>query len=252
MLDSIRKHLPKSSVDILIFTMYSTGLSRPQLPKSRSQQIIETRGSALSHSTRHARFYQETSSKVFRRHSHFHHVFCTRLSRPQLPKSRSQQIIETRGSALSHSTRHARFYQETSSKVFRRHSHFHHVFCTRLSRPQLPKSRSQQIIETRGSALSHSTRHARFYQETSSKVFRRHSHFHHVFCTRLSRPQLPKSRSQQIIETRGSALSHSTRHARFYQETSSKVFRRHSHFHHVFHQVETSTSKVSFSTNNRN
>ena len=172
-------------------------------------------------------------------------------SRPQLPKSRSQQIIETRGSALSHSTRHARFYQETSSKVFRRHSHFHHVFCTRLSRPQLPKSRSQQIIETRGSALSHSTRHARFYQETSSKVFRRHSHFHHVFCTRLSRPQLPKSRSQQIIETRGSALSHSTRHARFYQETSSKVFRRHSHFHHVF-QVETSTSKVSFSTNNRN
>ena len=73
MLDSIRKHLPKSSVDILIFTMYSR--SRPQLPKSRSQQIIETRGSALSHSTRHARFYQETSSKVFRRHSHFHHVF---------------------------------------------------------------------------------------------------------------------------------------------------------------------------------
>ena len=125
MLDSIRKHLPKSSVDILIFTMYSR--SRPQLPKSRSQQIIETRGSALSHSTRHARFYQETSSKVFRRHSHFHHVFCS-LSRPQLPKSRSQQIIETRGSALSHSTRHARFYQETSSKVFRRHSHFHHVF----------------------------------------------------------------------------------------------------------------------------
>ena len=176
------------------------------------------------------------------------------IRRPQLPKSRSQQIIETRGSALSHSTRHARFYRNysirSSSKVFRRHSHFHHVFCTRLSRPQLPKSRSQQIIETQAARYL-STRHARFYQETSSKVFRRHSHFHHVFCTRLSRPQLPKSRSQQIIETRGSALSHSTRHARFYQETSSKVFRRHSHFHHVF-QVETSTSKVSFSTNNRN